>query len=437
MEKGYVLCRIILCLLIGVAGSGKTHVKHLLLGLLPPELRQSTPLIEDPTRAISLSRAVFARSGPASSWQIVSFDDLDRMVIDSIKTGPVQKSEASDSASPKTTKDPALPEDLALSDLESELDLHVDLSDLESEPDPDLSDLESELDKDISKLESEILDLVSKSSGSRQLFEVNWVYLLDSGGQPQFRKLLPAFVKQASAVLTVTKLNESHDCRPPVEYYESGQSCGSSYDSNLTNEEILKRNVRVMESRRSGLPNKEDDPNVFVIGTHKDLEGSSNQAGQRASKNSRLVNLLRPIFGKKLVFFNLAQEELIFPVNAKEPGPQDHEVAERIRRAITEMSQETQVKLPLPWWVLDQFLRKLATKKGLKILSVRECERIARKVRMGPQACHAALVFLSDCNILFYDPKLLPGVVFLTSQVLVGILSALVYQALVLQGQKS
>ncbi len=56
---------------------------------------------------------------------------------------------------------------------------------------------------------------------------------------------------------------------------------------------------------------------------------------------------------------------------------------------------------------------------------------------MGPQACHAALVFLSDRNILFYDPKLLPGVVFITTQVVVGILSALVYQALVLQGQKA
>ncbi len=464
MEKGYVLCRNTLCLLIGVAGSGKTHVKHLLLGLLPPELRSSTPLFELPTRVISLSRAVFARSSSTSLWKAVSLDDLDQMVVGSIKAGrfldspdaahdvvsPVLESEASDSAASGTSmttsseaSDSAASRTSMTTSSEAS-DSAASGTSMTTSSSQSMTTAfqptdDTELLKDIalSDLESELIDLVSKSSGSQELFEVDWVYLLDSGGQPQFRQFLPVFVKQASAVLTVTKLNESLDCCPTVEYYdESGQSCGSSYVSNLTNKESLMRNVRVMESRHSGLHN-EGDPNVFVIGTHKDLEGSSDQAEARASKNSRLVSLLRPIFGKKLGFFNLAQEELIFPVNAKEPGPEDQQVAERIRKAIMEMSQDRQVKLPLPWWVLDQFLRKLATKMGFKILSVHECEKIARKVRMGPQACHAALVFLSDHNILFYDPKLLPGVVFLTTQVLVGILSALVYQAHVLQGQKS
>ncbi len=440
MEKGYVLCRITLCLLIGVAGSGKTHVKHLLLGLPPPELRQSTPLFESPIRAISLSRATYTKTSSSSLWKFVSFDELDQMVIDSIKVRPSTQSRDI-SVDRVYFHEVGLPGGLRVtkSTLESEAsDSAIAMP--STIPSPTHHEAttsrpaENMKDLPLSDLESELVELVSKASGSQQLFEVDWVYLLDSGGQPQFQRLLPAFVKHASAVLTVTKLNESLSHRPTVEYYDgSGQSCGKPYILALSNEEILMRNFRIMESRHSGLLDKKD-PSVFVIGTHMDLESSSDQPEPRSSKNSSLVTMLRPLFGKKLGFYNLSQDEVIFPVNAKQPGSADQEVAEKLRELVMNMSKEDPVKIPLPWWVLDQFLRKLASRTGLKVLSLHECQHIGRRLGMNPQACHAALVFLSKLNILFYDPEFLPGVVFLTSQVLVGMVTVLVYQSHVLQG---
>jgi len=57
MEKGYVKSRATILLLIGAAGAGKSHFKHLILGLPPPAIRESTPLAEAAIRAISICRA--------------------------------------------------------------------------------------------------------------------------------------------------------------------------------------------------------------------------------------------------------------------------------------------------------------------------------------------------------------------------------------------
>ena len=57
MTKGYVEISVIKCLILGAAGVGKTHFKHLLLKKDPPLQRISTGLADNPVRAISFSLA--------------------------------------------------------------------------------------------------------------------------------------------------------------------------------------------------------------------------------------------------------------------------------------------------------------------------------------------------------------------------------------------
>ena len=57
MSKGYVETSVTKCLILGAAGVGKTHLKHLLLKKDPPEQRVSTGLADNPVRAISFSLA--------------------------------------------------------------------------------------------------------------------------------------------------------------------------------------------------------------------------------------------------------------------------------------------------------------------------------------------------------------------------------------------
>ena len=57
MTKGYVETSVTKCLILGAAGVGKTHLKHLLLKKDPPQRRVSTGLADNPARAISFSLA--------------------------------------------------------------------------------------------------------------------------------------------------------------------------------------------------------------------------------------------------------------------------------------------------------------------------------------------------------------------------------------------
>ena len=55
MTKGYVETSVTKCLILGAAGVGKTHLKHLFLKKDPPEQRVSTGLADNPVRAISFT----------------------------------------------------------------------------------------------------------------------------------------------------------------------------------------------------------------------------------------------------------------------------------------------------------------------------------------------------------------------------------------------
>ena len=89
MSKGYVETSVTKCLILGAAGVGKTHLKHLLLKKDPPEQRVSTGLADNPVRAISFSLA--GVGGQAEDdWFVVEGDQaLLRVVGGTIRDGGV------------------------------------------------------------------------------------------------------------------------------------------------------------------------------------------------------------------------------------------------------------------------------------------------------------------------------------------------------------
>ena len=285
---------------------------------------------------------------------------------------------------------------------------------------------------EIAKLEEELIELLGKSSSSSRLLEVDWVYVIDSGGQPQFHEVLPAFVRNASGVIFVSKLNEQLNECPKVDYYnEEGQKCGSSYSSLFTHEQILRHCFRAMQSRLC--MSKANSPTIFVVGSHKDVEYECRET--RAQKDARLQSMLRPIFRSNLAFYRVSKpEKLIFPVNAKTPGEEDRKVAEELRKAVMQQCKEDPIKIPMPWFVFEQFVRRLASERDTSLLSIEECRRISRRLHMREDSFQAALHYLVKLNIFLYYPELLPGVVFCESQVLLDKVSELVEFSHILRG---
>ena len=91
MSKGYVETSVTKCLILGAAGVGKTHLKHLLLKKDPPEQRVSTGVADNPVRAISFSLAgVVQVVQEEDDWFVVEDDQaLLRVVGSTIRDGGV------------------------------------------------------------------------------------------------------------------------------------------------------------------------------------------------------------------------------------------------------------------------------------------------------------------------------------------------------------
>ena len=84
LKRGFVKCRTVVCLLVGVAGAGKTHTKHLLFRWAPPESRNSTPLAARPLQAIRVRT-----STQGGQLQEVDPDQLDKILACTVADGGV------------------------------------------------------------------------------------------------------------------------------------------------------------------------------------------------------------------------------------------------------------------------------------------------------------------------------------------------------------
>ena len=439
MKAGYVTVNVINALLLGMAGVGKTSVKHILLGLQPPEVRSSTPLAETPVkihvRDVSGVRVQAAKSG----WKQVEGDDLQKIVFDTISTI------ASNLKDVPESRKRELQELVASIDTASSTQTSMPVkttgqcspttSTASTSPTRRLSTPSSEQAQQV--FQGAIANIMGLMVGGevqtsgrdpRGCLGSNWIYFTDSGGQPHFHNLLPHFVQGISAALFVHRLSERLDTHPMVEYYDDGRLICAPHQSPLTTEDTLKCLVRSMQTRSVDGEN----PNLIFLGTFLDKlqEGSENIE----EKNEKLLKLLSSEFRNQLVFYNEAKNELIFAIDAKNPGAQENKVAEMIR-AVVESSPSRKIKVPIWWYVLEIILQKLTHLHGRKVLSKKECLEAAQQLNdnFHEPAVTAALEFFHKQHLFHYFPEILPDVVFCNPQVLLDKLTELVKDAYVMR----
>ena len=433
MKWGHINARQFVLLLNGAAGSGKSHFKHLIFKLPPPEKRHSTPLAEYPVRAICVWKGV--QFGENNVWQKVGLSELLPMVADAIKVEGSTLDSTEDSVANlgNSSDDGQAQVGEYLEPQEIGLSLNEDQDGVASStPKSFQSSTPPLLSEPLSSLEEQLLDLISKSSGSELLFNADWVYVIDSGGQPQFLELLPAFVPNSCACIFVTKLNEELGHHPKVEYFDDGEECGQAYESPLSHEGILSHCCRTMQSRPY-TSSKEEDASIFIVGTHADEEHNCGET--RATKNQKLLAMLRPLFGKNINFYDIANDDMIYPVNAKTPDVGDRKVAEEFRKAVIKHCPVVPEKIPLPWFILEQMLHEVASTKNVKVLHFDECQQIAHRLQINKSDFQAALLYLVHLNLFLYYPDSLPNIVFCDSQVLLDKISELVKYSHTLQGK--
>ena len=424
MQKGYVTLQTVVLLLIGVAGAGKTCFCHLLFNEPPPPIRKSTALAQSSIRAISLTRAILTLNGEVVIWEKVSSNKLNSLIADGIKGLKAHQDQVNqDTTEPKLQQTGSGLGKQSSPGYLSHTFLKRDrIDDTDDSSEPLSSDVQQIFENDGIK---ELLKLISKAEGSGEIFKRVWLYVIDSGGQPQFHELLPTFVHHVSAAALFVKLNEGLHTYPVIQYFDQeGILCGLPYKSSSTHLQTLQKCLQPMQSR-SCMDGTAHCPKLFFIGTHSDLEDKSEPL---ESKNAQLLEMLRQhsIFHKNLICCSMGNpDQLLYPVNARSSSQADKRTAAQFRKDVMDRCLELtpEYKIPIGWFVLEQILQTLS-KDG--VLSFDKCLEIAIQLKMDRVELEAALEYLAKLNLFGYFPKVLPQVVFTTSQVLLNKVTELV-----------
>ena len=162
MKEAHIEVSIIKCLFLGTTGVGKTCVLHLLLDMLPPPLRQSTACIEQAIRAICVKYGIDSQG----EWKKVDSDRLRDLLAGSVFYQP------------KADDVPPANDGSTGPDIEEVF---------EQEETPASSG-------QVSYTMEDVVKRLEEKPPLEKLQDMTWVYLIDSGGQPQFHELLSAFV---------------------------------------------------------------------------------------------------------------------------------------------------------------------------------------------------------------------------------------------------
>ena len=425
MCHGRVDSRMTKVLITGIAGSGKTCTKHVLIDEPPPPVRKSTPCAEPPLKlrltkvGVRRREVKWERTGPTRLITYLAAAANLYTKLEARKAKAAQQSDdhheriQSSAGRLKHEERPDVANEKLVSEQESVSASSGPRADSFGTASPDV---QSALATSVT--EEEIVRLIEQSVGSELLHEIEWVQFVDSGGQPQFLEVYPVFHRRTSVWVFVLKLSERLDEHPTVEYYDQeGKLVCKPYTAAHTTKQILLYSIRSLRSHGCV-------PKILIVGTHKDKEKECEES--REAKNQKLREMLLPEFEDQLIFRGEELDELIFPLNAQSPGENEKRIAEEIRKVILEQCPPQVDTLPLGWYALELKLKEIAEALGQQVISWKVCFEVAQRLHFDEQSFNAALSYLDELNIIYYYRGVLSEMIFCDTQVLLDKVTELV-----------
>ena len=422
MKRGVTKRKITKVVMVGIAGSGKTTSLETIMDEKPPaeEDRESTPLLKRPvqTEVVYIDEKVkWRKKSPEEKKQYIASLLRARAqrlgqqsptastptpaTPTSVQSPPVQPASSTDQSSIATrpTKTSATPTSAATTACEERPSSAAPAATLDSL-------LQS------SEVDQEYISLINiPSDSSETILTETVVYIVDSGGQPEFVEAMTVFLGETSACILIIDLSQSLDERPTIGYYRRGKPVSKPYKCTRTNEEILKQcmtNMSTFTSKTKGPPTK-----LLFLGTHRDILCPTETVAQ---KNSRLLKIIPAKFAEQMI--RVDGKTLIFEINALNPDDTDKKVAEKVRSYILKQCPTKEVELPVRWHALEEKLQSVSEGLGRKVMSREECWQVAESLGLDEASFDAALDFFHSVSLMFYFRDILPAVVFIDPQVM-------------------
>ena len=432
MNDGHVQSQISKILLYGAAGTGKSSFMDLVIDNPPATLRRSTSLAARPVTIFHVGMA-------GQQWEKLSPKQQKEVLVKAAISKSIQADQEGESSSEEEdvgsdveqTGEEGVPVSSEVTSTEHQASAQGTGTKASSAAPStqDQASQQSQLSTNTadSTYDNLVLLVEEYSKTGESITTYRKLYLIDSGGQPQFHEMLPVFLRRMTLYVFVFKLSEELSTKPMVEYYDqSGQPVGTPYQSSHTNQQLLEHCLRTLRTHRPSSDSQIKSSKIMIIGTHRDKEDPENHKEKRAEKNLKILQLLLPSFLEEVVYYNLSTEEFIFPVNARNPLEEDKAVVQKFRHLILSECIPQPVDVPLRYYALEIVLEEYSQKVGRGVLSIDECLEAASELQFERHTLEAALVFLDELSAVFYFPEILEGVLFTNPQVLLDKVTELV-----------
>ena len=417
-------------MLMGVAGSGKTSLKDLLLGNPPKEERTSTPLMDRIVHVRPVTNSLIKSS--EKIWKELNQSDMVHLLAQAVKHLPLSSSQLGESPSQSSKFRQILD---GLSAIWTYFSTLATFTSGTSTPLPSVTQTINAVVNDVieamASMSSQVIDSNQQRKGT-ELFGTKTMRIMDNGGQPQFQDIAPLFIRHTSVGLFVMRLIDDFDSHPSDELYENGELVGTPSPSHLTHGETI---ISLLRSFLSCSQN----PRFIFVGTFLDELKEKESENIVSDRNKVLLEMLSSTKRNEVVYSDSGMNEVIFTLNARCREENTLSVAEKIREAVEE-SPSLDIEVPLWWFVIELSLLNLSSKLGRGILRKSECVELAQNLRFDQEALEAALEYFDDMCIVHYYPEILPDIVFVDPQVPLNKVSELTKKAISLRearGKKS
>ena len=236
----------------------------------------------------------------------------------------------------------------------------------------------------------------------------------DSGGQPEFFDVMPAFISATTGNIMIFDMSKNLHSPLDPEFYKNGQLQGSSNaKTHYTGAQLLKtalaniQSYSTMSKYTSCLTPSTylGSSELLVVGTHLDqCDDTKDKLQEKLDTAEEIIHdVLRDCPAISVIERDGGKK--VYPIASKcdketnETVSHRKEVAQEIRTAIESMSKMNINKVVPVSWLLFQYEIKL---HSVPWIWRSECEQIAKKCYIDKRDVNAALQFFHELGILLY-----------------------------------
>uniref|UniRef100_A0A1X7TL90 Death domain-containing protein n=1 Tax=Amphimedon queenslandica TaxID=400682 RepID=A0A1X7TL90_AMPQE len=300
---------------------------------------------------------------------------------------------------------------------------------------------ESSLSKEVEK----VLDEVRQCSGKENRLEgAQWLYLVDTGGQIAFQKLLPIFMPFAQVLILVVNISKELSSSSTAVMHIEGEDHSDGSPSRLTVEEVLKQ---IISSIASGMQHFRDSYKdhevlrdlvpeklqILTIGTHGDE--CSDVAKSTHTLEEKLAEIIKGNHDCESIEANHVVRLLEIDGRIASAAVEERENEENFKNMKISLDEvdkiltkgDEGINIPFYYYFFDIVLR-VAAKEGCGVLQLSTCESFGKDLKLEEKEVMESLNFLHHINsiIYYHDSKACKDLVFVNIGSLIGILKQLV-----------